>query len=206
MMLFASSIATFGGHLPAVVGDDVVQVPSSSYGTHKAVAELLLADYSRHGFVDGRALRLPIVLTHPGPASGSISDQVAALIREPLRGGRGVCCMAPDTPLAVASIDNVIRSVLHLAALPGQDLPQRRVMNLPGLTLTPVQIVQAVARHLSSGTMPVVDWRPDAAVQRIVDAWPRSFTSARALALGFSPDPSADALVQAFLVQEQRPT
>jgi len=206
MLLFASSIATYGGPLPPVVGDDVVQVPSTSYGTHKVVAELLLADHSRHGFVDARALRLPIVLTHPGPASGSISDQVSSLIREPLRGGRSLCRMAPDSPLAVATVDNVIRSFLHLASLPGQDLPLRRAMNLPGLTVTPAQIVQAVARHLPGGTTPDVHWQPDAAVQRIVDAWPRAFTSERALALGFTPDPSADAVVQAFLSQEPLPT
>lgn len=206
MLLFASSIATFGSRLPPVVGDDIFQAPTTSYGMHKVMAELLLADHSRHGHVDGRALRLPIVVTHPGPASGSISDQVAALIREPLRGHRTTCRMAPDSPLVVASVDKVIHSFLHLAALPRHDLQQRRVMNLPGLTVTPAQIVQAVARHLPAGTTAAVDWTPDAAVQRIVDGWPQAFTSERALALGFSPDPSPDALVQAFLAQESCPT
>jgi nucleoside-diphosphate-sugar epimerase len=202
MLLFASSIATFGGRLPPVVGDDVFQSPTTSYGTHKAIAELLLADYSRHGFVDGRALRLPIVVTHPGPASGSISDQVAALIREPLRGQRTTCRLAPDSQLVVSSVDKVIDSFLHLAALPTQALPPSRVMNLPGLTVTPAEISQAVARHLPAGAENAVDWRPDAQVQHIVDSWPRAFTSERALALGFSRDASADALVQSFLAQE----
>lgn len=204
MLLFASSIATFGGHLPQVVGDDVFQAPTTSYGMHKVMAELLLADHSRRGHLDGRSLRLPIVVTHPGPASGSISDQVAALIREPLRGQRATCRMAPDSKLVVASVDKVIDSFLHLANLPGQSLQQRRVMNLPGLTVTPAQIVRAVTQHLPVGTPDAVDWVPDAAVQRIVDGWPQNFTSERALALGFSPDASADALVQAFLAQESR--
>lgn len=84
--VFASSISTFGGPLPDTVDDHVPQTPQTSYGTHKAVAELLLRDYTRRGALDGRALRLPVVLTHPGPASGSVSDRLAALIREPLAG------------------------------------------------------------------------------------------------------------------------
>lgn len=203
LLLFASSIATFGGALPAVVGDDVFQAPATSYGTHKVIAEQLLADYGRHGFVDGRALRLPIVLTHPGPASGSISDQVASLIREPLRGQPTTCRMASDSPMVVASVDKVVEGFLRLAALPARDL-QARTMNLPGLTVTPAQLVQAVARQAPEAAARVA-WQPDPQVQRILDGWPRAFTSARALALGFTPDASADALVRAFLAAETRP-
>jgi nucleoside-diphosphate-sugar epimerase len=170
---------------------------------HKTVAELLLADHSRHGFVDGRALRLPIVVTHPGPASGSISDQVAALIREPLRGQPTTCRIAPGSRLVTASVDKVIDGFLRLAALPASALHSGRTMNLPGLAVTPAEIVQAVARHLPADQGPTVDWTPDARVQQIVDGWPQSFTSARALALGFTPDASADALVQSLLAQER---
>ena len=204
MLLFASSISTFGGDLPEVVDDDVFQSPTTSYGTHKAIAEHLLADYSRHGFVDARSLRLPIVLTHPGPASGSISDQVAALIREPLRGQRTTCRMAPDSALVVASADNVVRSFLHLAGLPASALERARTMNFPGLTVTPAQIVEAVATRLPAGAGECVQWQPDAHVQRIIDGWPRAFTSQRALALGFEPDASVGALVSAFLASEGR--
>ena len=200
--LFASSIATFGGRLPPVVGDDVRQAPATSYGTHKAITELLLADYSRHGFVDGRALRLPIVVTHPGPPSGSISDQVASLIREPLRGLRTTCRIAPGSPLALASADKVVEGFLRLAALPANALAEGRTMNLPGLSVTPAQIVEAVSRRLPGGIGDLVAWLPDAQVQRIIDGWPAGFTSERALALGFAPDASADALVAAFLAHE----
>lgn len=203
LLLFASSIATFGGRLPAVVGDDVFQAPATSYGTHKAIAELLLADASRHGFVDGRALRLPIVVTHPGPASGSISDQVATLIREPLRGERTTCRMAPDSPLVTASVDKVIEAFVQLAALPASALQGSRTMNLPGLTVTPAEIVAAVTRQLPPGQVAAIDWRPEESVQQIINGWPRAFTSERAMALGFTPDASADALVQSFLAQER---
>lgn len=200
--LFASSISTFGGTLPDVVGDAMVQAPDTSYGTHKAIAEHLLADYSRHGFIDARSLRLPVVLTHPGPASGSISDQIAALIREPLRGQPTTCRLAPDTPVVVASVDNVVRSFLHLGSLARQSLQGGRAMNLPGLTVTPMQIVQAVARHAPHADAEFVDWHPDARLQRIVASWPRVFTSQRALALGLQPDASIDAIVDAFLISE----
>lgn len=202
MLLFASSIATFGGHLPSVVGDDVFQSPTTSYGTHKTIAELLLADYSRHGFVDGRALRLPIVVTHPGPPSGSISDQVASLIREPLRGQATTCRMAADSRIVVASVDKVIQGFLRLASLSHEALPTARTMNLPGLSVTPAEIVEAVSRRLPAGECHLVKWRPDAQVQRIIGGWPQGFTSAHALSLGFTPDEAPDALVTSFLASE----
>src|SRR5690606_33003338 len=86
--MFASSISTFGGDLPDTVDDYVRQTPQTSYGAHKVIGEQLINDYSRRGYLDGRALRLPIVLTHPGPATASVSDRIASLIREPLNGAR----------------------------------------------------------------------------------------------------------------------
>jgi len=203
LLLFASSISTFGGTLPGVVGDDVFQAPTTSYGTQKVLAEQLLADYSRHGFLDGRALRLPVVLTHPGPATGSVADQVASLIREPLRGQRTTCRMAPDSRLAVASVDNVVRSFIHLGGLPQGALQGVRTMNLPALTVTPAQIVHAVERRLPDDGAARVAWEHDAKLQEIIDGWPSGFTSARALALGVKADESIDAVVDAFLAAEE---
>ena len=201
LLLFASSISTFGGRLPARVDDDVFQAPTTSYGTHKVIAEQLLDDYSRHRFVDGRALRLPIVLTHPGPASGSISDEVAALVREPLRGMATTCRIAPDSPMAVVSVDTVIASFMRLAALPPEALQEARTFNLPGLTVTPAQLVGAVARR-RPGAERLVAWQPEARVQRIIDGWPQVFTSQRALALGFHADAHVDDVVSAFIAAE----
>jgi nucleoside-diphosphate-sugar epimerase len=184
-----------------VVDDDLFQAPATSYGTHKLIAEQLLADASRHGHLDARALRLPIVLTHPGPPSGSISDQVASLIREPLRGQRTTCRIAPGSRIVVASVDNVVASFLNLAGAAPRDLHAARTMNLPGLTVTPAEIVEAVAR-VQPRAATLVEWAPDAAVQRIIDGWPQAFTSQRALALGLRPDISIDAIVRAFQASE----
>lgn len=204
MLLFASSISTFGGALPQVVGDDVFQAPTTSYGTHKVLAEMLLADYSRHGVVDARSLRLPIIVTHPGPPNGSISDQVSALIREPVRRQTVTCRMAPDSRMAVASVDTVVASFQHLASLPEDAIRLARSLNLPGLTVTPADLVQAVARRSGAQAGESVTWQTDPLVQDIIQGWPQVFTSQRALALGIRPDPSVDALVNAFIQSERQ--
>jgi nucleoside-diphosphate-sugar epimerase len=203
-LLFASSISTFGGPLPPVVDDRCVQRPTTTYGVHKLVAEQLIADASRHGRIDGRSLRLPIVLAHPGPGSGSVSDQVAALLREPLRGRRTVCRLAPDTPLAVAAVDTVVAAFQTLATLPAAALAGDGMLNLPALTVTPAQLLAALGRLIGRPVHELVDWTPDAALQRIVGGWPARFTSARAAGLGLPVDRDVDALVGQLVAQLQR--
>ena len=194
--VFASSISTFGGPLPDTVDDQVAQNPQTSYGTHKAMAELLINDHTRRGFIDGRVLRLPVVLTHPGPASGSVSDRIAALIREPLNGGDAVCPLAADTRFPVASVQCVVNSFLALHELPAHRFGPTRVMNLPSLTVTPAEIAAAVQRRGATGR---IVWQPDAQMQNIVNGWPRAFTSALALSLGLQADRHVDDIVSAYL-------
>ena len=197
---FASSISTFGGDLPEVVDDGVAQTPETSYGTHKAVAELLISDYSRRGFIDGRVLRLPIVLTHPGPASASVSDRIAALIREPLNGRNAICPLDPRTRFPVASARSAVKALLAVLALPAAVFGATRAMNLPSLSVTPASIEAAVLRAGAAGRkMGNFVWEPSPQVQRIVDAWPRGFGSARARALGIDGDESLDAIVAAYV-------
>lgn len=197
-LLFASSISSFGGTLPAVVDDDTHQTPQTSYGVHKVIAEQLINDYSRRGFIDGRVLRLPIVLTHPGPPSASVSDRVAALIREPLQGGSATCPLASDAPLAVASVERVVAAFLQLAELPASVFGATRAMNLPALTATPAQIVEAVRRRNPALPDDCIRWQPDPVLQCVVDGWPSVFTSQLATELGITGDASVDDLVAAF--------
>ena len=198
---FASSISTFGGDLPEVVDDGVAQTPETSYGTHKAVAELLISDYARRGFIDGRVLRLPIVLTHPGPASASVSDRIAALIREPLNGRAALCPLDPRTRFPVASARSAVKAMLAMLALPPGVFGATRAMNLPSLSVTPAAIEAAVLRAGAAGGRAMGDfvWKPNPQVQRIVEAWPRGFSSARARALGIGGDESLDAIVAAYV-------
>jgi nucleoside-diphosphate-sugar epimerase len=195
--VFASSISTYGGALPDTVDDHVAQTPQTSYGTHKAIAELLINDYSRRGFVDGRILRLPVVLTHPGPPSASVSDRIAALIREPLNGRDAVCPLDPHTRFPVASVRCVADSLVALHDLPAGAFGATRAMNLPSLTVTPFDIEAAVARCgiAKPGRM---SWQGDRQMQHIVEGWPRAFTSERALQLGICGDKSIDAIVNAY--------
>ncbi|HEY8605590.1 MAG TPA: NAD-dependent epimerase/dehydratase family protein [Noviherbaspirillum sp.] len=205
-LLFASSISTFGGPLPEVVGDRVAQTPQTSYGTHKAIAELLISDYARRGYLDGRALRLPVVLTHPGPPGTSVSDRIASLIREPLAGKDTTCPLAPDTRIPVASVQAVVTALLRLQDVPAAAFGAGRALNLPSLTLTPADIAAAVARAPVTHPRGSIRWEPDPQLQAIVDSWPRGFDSALARSLGIVADASADAIVARHLEATHVPT
>jgi nucleoside-diphosphate-sugar epimerase len=199
-VVFASSISTFGGNLPEVVDDEVVQTPETSYGCHKLIAEVLISDYSRRGFIDGRVLRLPVVLTHPGPATGSVSDRVASLIREPLNQRDTICPLDPQLRIPVASARSVVKNLLALLALPAGVFGATRAMNLPSLTVTPAAIETAVARAITPGhSAGKIIWQQDPQLQRIAQGWPRSFTSRRAIGSGIAGDASMDAIVAAYV-------
>lgn len=197
-LLFASSVSTFGGELPETVDDYIRQTPQTSYGTHKVIGEQLINDYSRRGYLDGRSLRLPIVLTHPGPPSASVSDRIASLIREPLSGQRVLCQIQPDTALAVTSVDTVIDSMLKLLAVPAQAFSETRALNLPALTVTPREIANAVGRLVPKAST-LIEWGEDPMLQKVVDSWPAHFSSKQALELGLEPDHTIDAIIDAFL-------
>lgn len=197
--VFASSIATYGGSLPETVDDDVVQSPQTSYGSHKVIAEQLINDYTRHGVIDGRALRLPIVLVRqPGP-SPSVSDQVAAIVREPLAGRDTVCPFRPDTCLTVASIQHVARSLLQVAALPAEAFGATRAMNLPALTTTPAKMIAAVNAVGKDRRLGTVSYEPDEAAQAVVDGWPRRFVSERATRVGLRSEDAFESIVEAYI-------
>jgi D-erythronate 2-dehydrogenase len=197
-LVFASSIATFGGALPAVVDDSTAQTPQTSYGAHKVIAEQLISDHSRHGVVDGRALRLPIVVVRP-PAGPSVSDSVAAIVREPLHGKDIDCPFRPDTRLPLVSVQAVVRALLALHDLPGSALGSFRAFNLPALSVSVADMVASLQRFATTRKLGTVHWRPDAAMQAIVDGWPADFDSAAARRLGILPDASFDALLDAYV-------
>jgi len=196
-LVFASSIAVFGGALPDTVDDAHVQEPTTTYGVHKAINELLIADYSRHGHIDGRALRLPIVLTRPGATLPIVSDKVAAILREPLE-GRGLAVpFAAETPIPIVSVGAVVSGLIRLHDVPAARLPQKRAFNLPALTVTPADMCGALSRRGVS--VSGLTFRPDPAVQAIVDGWPSHFVSAVAGPLGIGGDRDLDAVIDDYL-------
>src|SRR6185295_2281394 len=140
------TVAVFGGALPAIVPDDIAVAPQSSYGSEKAIAELLVNEYSRKGFVDGVVCRLPTVAVRPGAPNAAASSFVSGIIREPLAGIDAVCPVPLDTRLWISSPDLVIDNLVHAARVQTSDLEHRRTVNLPGLSVTPEQMLDSLER------------------------------------------------------------
>ena len=198
-LVYASSIAAFGGSLPDSVDDSIAHTPQTSYGTHKAIAELLINDYSRHGFIDGRALRLPVVLTRPGAPSPAVSDRVAALVREPLQGRDVECPFDPQTCMPVASVRRVAEALIATHDLPASAFVDVRAFNLPALTVSVQEMLDALRRCAGSRTLGRVTFAPQRGLQAIVDGWPKGFVSAFATRHGIHAEVAFDEIVRAYI-------
>lgn len=198
-LVYASGFAVFGGTLPEVVNDDTVLTPQSSYGMQKAVGELLVADYARKGFVDGRVLRLPTVAVRPGKPNKAASTFFSSIIREPLAGLPAVCPVRPDTAVYLTSPRRVVEAMLRAMTLSPDTLGAQRVIPLPGVSTTVAQMVAALQRVAGVEVTKLIRWEPDATIQRIVESWPSKVEAPRARALGFTADPDFDAIVRAHM-------
>jgi D-erythronate 2-dehydrogenase len=198
-VVFASSLAVYGGALPAAVGDDTPLTPQTSYGTQKAIGELLVNDYSRKGFVDGLALRLPTVVVRPGRPNRAASTFASSIIREPLSGRNAVCPVSPDTVMALASPRRVVAALLHAHDLPGREVGGRRSLQLPGFSVAVGEMAEAVRRVGGAEAYTKIQWEPDPLIQQIISGWPRALAAPRAVALGFTVDNGIDEVVEAFV-------
>jgi len=201
--VFTSSLAVFGPPLPAIVDDQTAAHPQSSYGAQKAMGELLVADYTRKDYVDGRVLRLPTVCVRPGTPNSAASSFVSGIIREPLHGQKAVCPVARDLKLWLSSPDVVVENLIHGAWLMPDALGFERIINLPGITVTVAEMIAALERIAGKEVSSRIVFAEDPAVQRIVGSWPSRFDVARALRLGFSRDPDFDDLILGFLSDEK---
>lgn len=198
-LVYASGFAVFGGALPEVVNDDTALTPQSSYGMQKAVGELLVADYARKGFVDGRVLRLPTVAVRPGKPNKAASTFFSSIIREPLAGLPAVCPVRPDTAVYLTSPRRVVEAMLRAMTLSPDTLGSQRVIPLPGVSTTVAEMVAALQRVAGAEVTKLIRWEPDATIQRIVESWPSKVDAPRARALGFTADPDFDAIVRAHM-------
>jgi nucleoside-diphosphate-sugar epimerase len=195
-LIFPSSIAVFGGLLPDHVDDDHLQRPETTYGTHKVIAELMLSDATRRGVVDARALRLPIVLVHPGPPTQSVSDRIAAMVRDSAAGQRSACPLRPDTKVAVVSVQTAIQNLITLHDADPVKLRGKRMLNQPGLTVSMMDIAESIGRVIGP---PDISFAPDPELKKIVDLWPKGFISTRAPSVGLVSDTSFDDIVLNYL-------
>lgn len=198
-VIFPSSIAVFGGKLPDVVGDDLAQHPQTSYGTHKSIAELMLADASRHRLIDGRALRLPIVLVHPGPPTQAVSDRLAAIVRDAASGKNPVSPLAASTRVPVVSVQTVVRNLIALHDADKTMLGDGIAFNQPALTVSMDEIVSATQRSVPGAGKLNFSFSSDPALETIVAGWPKDFVSARAGKFGIKPDPDFESIVANYL-------
>ena len=198
-LVFASSLAVYGGTLPPAVGDDTPLTPQTSYGAQKSIGELLVNDYSRKGFVDGRALRLPTVVVRPGRPNRAASTFASSMIREPLSGREAVCPVSPETVMALASPRRVVEALLHAHDLPGNAFGASRSLQLPGFSVAVGEMAAAVRRAGGEEAYARIRWEPDPLIQRIISGWPAAVAAPRAKALGFSADAGIDEVVQAFI-------
>jgi nucleoside-diphosphate-sugar epimerase len=198
-LIFASSLAVYGGKLPEIVGEDTPLTPQTSYGTHKAIGELLVNDYTRKGFVDGRALRLPTVVVRPGRPNRAASTFASSIIREPLSGREAVCPVAPNTVMALASPRRVVEALLRGGDLPADALGVNRAIQLPGFSVPVGEMAEAVRRIGGEAAYARIRWQPDPQVQQIIAGWPQALDAPRAMALGFAADTGIDEVVRAFI-------
>lgn len=201
-VVFTSSVAVYGGPLPEVVLDTTAVCPQSSYGAEKAIGELLVGDYSRKGFVDGRVLRLPTVSVRPGRPNAAASSFASGIIREPLNGEDAVCPVDPDTRLWLISPDTAINCLIAGHDLPASALGLTRVVNLPGLSTTPRQMAAALERVAGADVARRIQWTRDPAIERMVASWPGAWDITRARALGFPLDESFDAVIRRYLERD----
>lgn len=204
-VVFTSSVAVYGGSLPDVVADDTALWPQNSYGTQKAIAELLLNDYSRKGYVDGRALRLPTISVRPGAPNKAASGFASGIIREPLDGVEAVCPVTPGTRIWLLSPRRAIEGLMLGHDLPADVLGAFRAINLPGVSVSADDMVAALERVAGPEVAARVRWVPDETIQRIVGGWPARWDTSRAELLGFRGDPDFDAIIRAYIEDDLRP-
>ena len=203
-LVFASSLAVFGAPLPDVIPDDYVLTPLSSYGTQKAIGELLVADYSRRGFIDGIGIRLPTVCVRPGKPNKAASGFYSGILREPLNGQEAVLPVPTDLRHWFASPRAAVGYLMHAATLDTAALGTRRMLTMPGISASVAEQIEALRRAAGDAAVALIRHEPDPAILAIVSTWPRAFDCARALALGFQPDADFDAIVRIYQEDEMQ--
>jgi D-erythronate 2-dehydrogenase len=202
-VLFTSSVAVYGGDLPDVVQNDTALNPQSSYGAQKAIAELLLNDYARRGFVDGRVLRLPTISVRPGKPNAAASSFASGIIREPLNGEAAVCPVAGSTRLWLLSPRKAIDSLIAGMEIGAAQLGNQRVLNMPGISVSVDEMVAALREVAGDPVAQRIVWEPDERIEKIVGSWPGRWDTARAEQLGLSGDRTFADVIRAYLEDER---
>ncbi len=197
--VFASTIATYGGELPEIVPDNQRLTPQSSYGTQKAIGELLVNDYTRRGYVDGRSLRLPIIAVRGGAPSTATSAWASDIVREPINGNVYDSPVSPDDRGYLLSPRRAIEGLLIGHDSAAERWGADRSVMMAGLACSASDLVASVARLVGQSAAARVQWRPDPFIRDIVTTWPSAFTLDKAHRIGLAADASVDEIVRNYL-------
>ena len=200
-VVFTSSVAVYGGELPDPVPDNLAVTPQTSYGTQKAMAELLLNDYTRRGFVDGRALRLPTISVRAGRPNAAASSFASGIIREPLNGEESVCPVSAATRVWLLSPRTVTECFIKAHDIDGAVIGSNRLLNLPGMSISVGDMVAALKRVAGSDVAARVRFEPEPRIEKMVATWPGELAASRARALGFPTDNDFDEIVRRYIAE-----
>jgi nucleoside-diphosphate-sugar epimerase len=200
--VFSSSVAVFGPPIPDVIADEQATTPATSYGTQKAIAELLVADYSRRGFLDGVGIRLPTICVRPGAPNRAASGFFSGIIREPLNGQEAVLPVARDVRHWFASPRAAVQFLVHAATIDTDKLGLRRSLTMPGVSATVDEEIAALRRVAGDQAVALIRDEPDEMIARLVGSWPRAFDARRAAALGFVAETDFDEIVRIYVEDE----
>jgi D-erythronate 2-dehydrogenase len=201
-VVFTSSIAVFGAPFPDIIRDEFFTTPLTSYGTQKAIAELLLADYSRRGFFEGVGIRLPTICIRPGKPNKAASSFFSGILREPLSGREAVLPVAEDVRHWHASPRAAVGFLTHAAIMDLEPLGARRTLTMPGLSATVGEQIAALRKVAGEKAVGLIRHVPDPIVAAMVSGWPQNFAADRAIALGFRAESSFDEIIRIYIEDE----
>ncbi|WP_417667945.1 D-erythronate dehydrogenase [Roseibium sp.] len=201
-VVFTSSIAVFGAPFPDTIPDDFHLTPLTSYGTQKAIGEMLLSDLTRRGILDGVGIRLPTIVVRPGKPNKAASSFFSGIIREPLNGEEAVLPVGEDVLHWMASPRAAVGFLIHAAELDGNAIGARRNLTMPGLAVSVAEELETLRRIGGEARLRLIRHEPDETIAGIVAGWPRRFDTARAEGLGFTADASFEAIVRAYIEDE----
>jgi D-erythronate 2-dehydrogenase len=201
-LVFTSSIAVYGAPLPNPIPEDFQETPLTSYGTQKAIAELLLADYTRRGFVDGIGIRLPTICIRPGTPNKAASGFFSSILREPLVGQEAVLPVPETIRHWFASPRSAVAFLVRAAALEGHEVGPRRTLSMPGLSATVGEQIEALRRVAGEQAVRLIRREPDESIMRIVETWAPALDATRAMRLGFAAESSFDEIIRVHIEDE----
>ncbi|MFT7494168.1 MAG: nucleoside-diphosphate-sugar epimerase [Alteromonas macleodii] len=201
-LIYASSLVVFGAPFPAKISDDYHLTPLTSYGTQKAIGEMLLNDYSRRGIVDGIGIRFPTICIRPGKPNKAASSFFSSILREPLNGEKAILPVAKDVRHWFASPRAAVTYIEHAVTMDTSHLGGQRCMTMPGVSATVDEQIEALRLIAGDGAVALISQVPDADVASIVAGWPRDFHTVRALRLGFRAEKSFLEIIKIYLEDE----